>query len=65
MGDIGFDEYLKITGASSRLFFRFVSGVYRLFKELGRHVNRGGSRECPNIGPCKELVEHALCVYVK
>ena len=49
-----------IDGASSRLLFKFCSGTHGLFEELGRHMNRGGSQECPNCGACKESVEHVL-----
>ena len=59
--EIGFEEYLEyIKGAASRLFFKFRSGTHGLFEELGRHVGRGGSQECPNCGACKESVEHVL-----
>ena len=59
--EVGFKDYLEyVKGAPSRLFFKFRSGTHGLFEELGRHVNRGGSQECPNCGACKESVEHVL-----
>ena len=59
--EVGFEEYLKyVKGADARLFFKFRSGTHGLFEELGRHVGRGGSQECPNCGALKESVEHVL-----
>ena len=44
---VGFEEYLN-----------FCWGTHGLFEELGRHTNRGGSKECPDCGACKKSVEH-------
>ena len=53
--------YLKrVKGPSSGLFFKFCSGTYGRFEELGRHAKRGGSQQCPNCGACNESVEHFL-----
>ena len=57
---VGFEEYLKyVKGPSSRLLFKFRSGIHGLFEELSRHAKGGGSRECPTWA-CKESVEHVL-----
>ena len=54
-----FEEYLNhVKGPSSRLLFKFHSGTHRLFEELGRHTNTGGSQECPNCGASKQSVQH-------
>ena len=42
------------------LFFKFRSGTHELFRELGWHVARDGSQECPDSGASKESVEHVL-----
>ena len=55
--EIWFEEYLLyVNGAHSVLILNFCLGTHWLFKELGRHVKRGGS-QCPNCGACKESVE--------
>ena len=62
--EIGFEEYSKyVKGAPSRLFLMFRLGTHGLVEELSRHAKGDGSRECPNYGACKELVEHVLFVH--
>ena len=57
----GFEEYLKyVKGPHSRLFLKFRSGTHGLYEELGKHIKRGGSQECPNWWACKESVAHVL-----
>ena len=55
--EIGFVEYLEYAkGAACTLVFKYYSHTHGFSDELGRHVRRGGSQECPNCEACKELV---------
>ena len=45
---------------SKLCFEKFCLGTHGLFEKLGRHAKVGGSQECPNCGPCKELIEHVV-----
>ena len=42
------------------LFLKFHSGIHGLLEELGWHVDKDGSQECPNCGASKESMEHVL-----
>ena len=62
--EIGFEEHLEyVKGAPTRLLFKFHSGTYGLFEELGIHDRGGGSQECPDCGACKVSVEHVLRLF--
>ena len=50
----------NVKGADSRLFLKFRSGTHRLFEELGWHVGRDWSQECPICGAIKESIKHVL-----
>ena len=45
------------------MLLKFCSGTHWLFEELGQHVGRDGSQECPNYVAIKESVEHVLVEY--
>ena len=52
------DWYCK--GTLSRLILTSIRVTYGFSEELSTHAGRDGSEECPNCGPCKVSVEHAL-----
>ena len=57
--EIGFEEYLEyVQETPSKLVSKFHFGTHGFFEELGRHDKRGGSKEWPNRGACKESFEH-------
>ena len=59
--EIGFNENLEhVNRAPWKLSLYFHSSTHGLFEELGRHVKRVGSQECPNCEVCKELVDCVL-----